>query len=194
MNIIVFGSSERRVGMLKGKLKKTKPKKTPKPPGRKVQNTPVCRLCVSPSPFPSRCPAYSWDTFLGSGRGLGARGSAEPSSFMLPVRSWWGLGGSAGGSACGGMDRLWGSGTGRRGLLRSYTLYGGGVLFSRRTPASSALLEDEEEGSGGGMGYGGCWWWWWWLSAAGGGGGGSDSSVPDASETLQRLSDEMPLL
>lgn len=65
---------------------------------------------------------YSWDTFLGRGLGLGARGSEVPSSFMLPVRSWWGLGGRAGGSACGGMERLWGRGTGLRGLFLSYTL------------------------------------------------------------------------
>ena len=115
---------------------------------------------------------------------------------MLLVRSWWGFGGSAGGSACdedeehdedwaaGGTDRLCGSGTGRRhGLLRSYTLYGGGVLFSRRTSRSS----EAELGTPRGR-----------ASAAAEAGPWSAPRVPysvaEASDTLQRLSEEMPLL
>jgi len=160
----------------------------------------------------------------GSGRGLGTRGSeaseAEESSLRLPPeRSWWGLGGRAGGSGWhpakeegeeeepaaeeeeeeeptaadggGGTERLWGSGTGRRhGLLRSYTLYGGGVLFSRRTGSSEAEL-----GRPAGVARGPwAWPWQWpWLAAA-----AQIATVPysvaDASDTLQRLREEMPLL
>lgn len=100
---------------------------------------------------------------------------------MLPVRSWCGLGGSAGGSVWGGIDRLWGNGTGLRGLSLTKTLYGGGVLFSLRM-GSSELLEREVGNVVGG--------------ASGWGGGWSDvgNSVPDASDTLQRLREEMPLL
>lgn len=99
---------------------------------------------------------------------------------MLPVRSWWGLGGRAGGSVWGGMDRLWGSGTGLRGLFLSYTLYGGGVLFSLRMGSSEPLEMELGRVAGGGAG-------WEGWSAAG-------SSVPEASDTLQRLREEMPLL
>lgn len=78
---------------------------------------------------------YNCETFLG--RGLG-RGPA--SVLRVPFSRWLGrdvsgLGGKAGGSAVAGMDKLCGSGTGRR-RVRSYTLYGGGVLLSLRTGSS----------------------------------------------------------
>lgn len=104
--------------------------------------------------------------------GSGRRGSE---SSLVP-RNWWGLGGRAGGATEGGMERQWGRGTGRRELLRSYTLYGGGVLFPGRK--SSSDPPDTEV-----------------LSVpVGAGSPGGGASRPEVSDTLQRLSEEIPLL
>lgn len=71
----------------------------------------------------------------------------------------------------GRMDRPGGIGTGLRGLFLSWMLYGGGVLFSRRIGSSKPM--EVEFGRG-------------WSHGV--------FSVPEASDTLQRLRDEMPLL
>lgn len=112
---------------------------------------------------------YSCETFLGMGLGLGKWSGRRGS--ISGFRIWWGLGGTGGASMLGRMARPGGSGTGLRGLFRSWMLYGGGVLFSRRISSSEPL--EAEFGRA-------------WSPGA--------ISVTEASDTLQRLRDEMPLL